>query len=180
MAGRTVAVHPAVGQGGWTWTELAPERVSASGAVLPGAGGLGLSVGLGLILRAPISSSVLDPATLLAAADSVLAMVEVADPDQVTSGLVCGSVRRPVSGLDLGLIGAVVEVDGVQVATAAGAAAAGHPTHAAVLGLSSGPFDLASGAVIFTGRWTAPIDVRPGSHLQAGFGHLGGIAVEVR
>lgn len=138
-----------------------------------------MSAGVALVLGTEVSTPGLDPIGLLDASRSVVAMVEVAAEDGTPSALVSGPRTRPPSGLDLALTGLVVEVDGIQVATAAGAAAAGHPAQAAVLGLASRPLTLPAGSVVFAGRWTALVAVEGGSHLQASFGHLGGVTVGV-
>jgi len=182
VTARIIAVHP-VGEreaGRWTFSELGAEAVVGGGAELTGRQGfLTMSAGLALVLAQAVSTPGLDSARLLDAARSVVGMVEVEGEDGTPSMLVSGPVVRPVAGLDLALTGLVIDVDGIQVATAAGAAAQGHPATAAVLGLSSHPVALPSGSILYSGRWTAPIEVRSGSHLQATFGHLGGVAVGV-
>lgn len=182
MADRVIAVHPVGEQeaGGWTFSELGRAAVVGAGAELPSRQGvLPLSAGLGLVLGEPVNTPGLDPVGLLDATRSVVGMVEVAGDNGTPSLLISGLVVRPTAGLDLALTGLVIDVDGIQVATAAGAAAHGHPANAAVLGLSSRPLALPAGSILYTGRWTTLIEVRAGSHLQATFGHLGGIAVGV-
>lgn len=182
MADLVVAVHPMDGAGaaGWQLSDGRIEAVLASGAELPGRDGLlRMSAGVGLVLGEAISTSGLDPLRLLAATRSVVGMVEVAGEDSSPSVLVGGPVATPASGLNLSLTGLLIDVDGTQVATAAGAAADGHPCNAAVAGLCGRAMNLAAGTVVYTGRWTDLIRVGTGSHLQATFGHLGGITVGV-
>jgi 2-keto-4-pentenoate hydratase len=182
VAETVMAVHPLSDHGGtdWTVTELAAGSVLVSGTELPGRdGALRVSAGVALVLGQQISTSGLDPLALLGAARSVVGVVEVAGEDRSPSVLVGGPLAVPASGLNLALTGLVIDVDGVQLATAAGAAAAGHPCNAAVAGLSCTSMTLSAGTVVYTGRWTELIEVRAGSHLQATFGHLGGITVGV-
>jgi hypothetical protein len=182
VADRVLAVHPAGEQeaGRWRLSELSPDAIVASGSEFPGRDGpLSMSAGVALILGQAVSIPGLDAVQLLDAARSVLGMVEVVGEDQAPSVLVSGPLLRPAAGLDLALMGLVIDVDGIQVTTAAGAAAAGHPANSAVQGLSSQSLTLPAGSIVYAGRWTALIEVGPGSHLQAMFGHLGGITAGV-
>jgi 2-keto-4-pentenoate hydratase len=138
-----------------------------------------LSAGVAVILSRSLSTAGLSSAVLLDAVSTVVGAVEVVGSDGATIAIVAGGRTRRVGELDLALTGLVLELNGTQVATAAGAAAAGHPAKAAAAGLGSVEDTLAPGTTIFTGRWTAPVEVRSGEHLQASFGHLGGISVRV-
>lgn len=183
MAHRVVAVHPEGegNKGRWTFRELGPGAVVAGGTEIPGRrGGVGMSAGMAVVLGEEISTTGLEAVGLMAAARSVVGMVEVVGEDRSPTVLVSGPVSRPADRLDLSLTGLVIDVDGIQVGTAAGAAAAGHPANAAAQGLSSHSLTLPAGSIVYTGRWTALIPVGSGSHLQATFGHLGGITVGVR
>ena len=182
MSDRVVAVQPPGDQDGgqWTWSELARDAVVASGAQLPGRNGiLRLSAGVALVLGDRVDIPGLNPVGLLDATRSVVGVVEVAAEDRSPMVLVSGPRLRPPRELNLATTGLVLDVDGIQVATAAGAAAAGHPANAGVLGLASRPVVLEAGTILYTGRWTHLVEVRAGSHLQATFGHLGGITVGV-
>lgn len=86
---------------------------------------------------------------------------------------------RP-DGLDLGLIGLLLEVDGELVATATGAATMGHPAEAVAMlanFLGTRGEAIEAGWTIFTGGLTAAVALQPGTHITATFGHLGAVTV---
>jgi len=73
-----------------------------------------------------------------------------------------------------------VEVDGEQVATAAGAATMGHPAEAVALlanWLGARGRAIEAGWVVFSGGLTAAVPVAVGSHVTATFGHLGSVTL---
>ncbi|MGE0881009.1 MAG: 2-keto-4-pentenoate hydratase [Acidimicrobiia bacterium] len=83
-------------------------------------------------------------------------------------------------GLDLGLIGLLLEVDGDQVATASGAATMGHPADAVALlanWLGTRGKAIEAGWLVFSGGLTAAVPLNAGSHVTATFGHLGAVTV---
>lgn len=91
-----------------------------------------------------------------------------------------GPVLRLPDDVDLALIGVLLEVDGEQVATAAGAATMGHPAEAtAALAnfLGARGRAIEAGWMVFTGGLTAAQPLAPGSQVTATFGHLGCISV---
>lgn len=86
---------------------------------------------------------------------------------------------RP-DGLDLGLIGLLLEVNGDLVATATGAATMGHPAEAVAMlanFLGARGEAIEPGWTIFTGGLTAAVPLEPGTHVTATFGHLGAVTV---
>lgn len=94
--------------------------------------------------------------------------------------IVMGSVMLDPAGIDLGLIGLLLEVDGEQVATAAGAATMGHPAEAVALlanWLGSRGSAIEPGWCIYSGGLTAAVPLNVGSHITATFGHLGSVTV---
>lgn len=83
-------------------------------------------------------------------------------------------------GLDLALVGLLLEADGVQIATATGAASMGHPAEAVAMlanFLGERGESIEPGWIIFTGGLTAAAPLRPGGHVTATFGHLGSVTV---
>ena len=86
-----------------------------------------------------------------------------------------------VNGIDLALVGCVVERDGEVVATAAGAAALDHPAaavawmanHAQRPGAPQGSPPLRTGDVIISGGLTAPVDLAPGTSVRCVIDRLG-------
>jgi 2-oxo-3-hexenedioate decarboxylase len=140
------------------------------------------------------------PATVagvLAATDAVFAAIELIDsryadfrfrlPDVIadnasSAGVVVGSVaRRPDEVGDLRLLGVVLRRNGAIVATAAGAAALGHP--AASVGwmadrLAARGERLEPGSIVLSGGLTDAVPLEPGTVVTAEIEALG--TVEVR
>ena len=104
----------------------------------------------------------------------------VADNASAARILVGPQARPPALLVDLGLLGCVLRVDGEVVATAAGAAAMGHPA-AAVAWLANRLAEhgevVPAGALVFSGGLTAPIPLRPGVSVSAEFDGLGQVEV---
>lgn len=97
---------------------------------------------IGFLLKAPLRGPGVTVQDVLAATAAVTACIEIIDsrvrdwrialPDTVAdlascARVVVGRTRVPVDGLDLRLLGAVVEQNGEVAATGAGAAVLGHP-----------------------------------------------------
>ncbi len=94
--------------------------------------------------------------------------------------MVVGGRGIPVDGLDLRLVGMVLERNGEVVNTAAGAAVLGHPAQAvAWLANKLAEFDvtLKAGEVILPGALSAAVTVQAGDFIQATFDHLGSVSV---
>ena len=94
--------------------------------------------------------------------------------------IVLGPTLVEPKGLDLSLIGLLLEADGEQVATATGAATMGHPAEAVALlanFLGTQGRAIEAGWTIFTGGLTAAVPLVPGGHVTATFGHLGAVTV---
>ncbi len=100
----------------------------------------------------------------------------VADNASAGRFLLGPQARSPSQLVDLGLLGCVLRVNGGVVATAAGAAAMGHPA-AAVAWLANRLAErgetVPAGALVFSGGLTAPIPLRPGVAVSAEFDGLG-------
>jgi 2-oxo-3-hexenedioate decarboxylase len=140
------------------------------------------------------------PATVpgvLAATDAVFAAIELIDsrydgfrfrhPDVIadnasSAGVVVGSMARRAEELgDLRLLGIVLRRNGAVVATAAGAAALGHPALAVawlVDRLAERDETLEPGSIILSGGLTDAVPLEPGSVVTAEIEGLG--TVEVR
>jgi 2-keto-4-pentenoate hydratase len=102
--------------------------------------------------------------------------------DNTSAGrIVLGPRLVPVGDLDLSLVGLLLEVDGEQVATAAGAASMGHPAEAVALLVNwlwaSQKAALPAGSIVFSGGLTAAVALKAGSSVRATFGHLGSVSV---
>ena len=142
------------------------------------------------------------PATVtsvLAATEAVLAAVDVLDsryedgrstlPDAVADNAGAGAfllgpaAARPADLVDLPLVGCVLRVDGEVVATAAGAAAMGHPA-AAVAWLANRVATrgqvLPAGMLVFSGGLTPPVPVSAGSCVTAELDGLGVVELWAR
>ncbi len=103
----------------------------------------------------------------------------VADNTSEAKVVVGPAMHRP-DGLDLSLIGLLLEVDGVQVATATGAATMGHPAEATAMlanFLGARGEAIEPGWMVFTGGLTAAVPLAAGHHVTATFGHLGSVTV---
>ena len=82
----------------------------------------------------------------------------------------------PASGLDLRLVGVVLEHDGDVVATASGAAALGHPAAAVawlVRSLAADGEGLRAGEIVLSGGLTAAVPVRAGDVVVATIDRIG-------
>ncbi len=132
-------------------------------------------------------------ASAMAAVDTVLGGAEVIDSryrdfrftagdvvaDNASSGVyVTGPVGRPPSELDLSLEAVLVEVDGVVVDSATGAAVQGHPGEALALAaneLARRGRAIEPGWVVLTGGMTDAVPAPPGAAVAMHFTNLGSI-----
>jgi 2-oxo-3-hexenedioate decarboxylase len=114
-------------------------------------------------------------------ADYSFTAADVVADNTSAARIVLGPKLVPVGDLDLSLIGLLLDVDGEQVATAAGAACMGHPAEAVAMlanwlwATQKAP--LPAGSIVFSGGLTAAVAVKPGTHVRATFGHLGAVSV---
>lgn len=129
---------------------------------------------------------------VLAATEALFAVADVCDSryreggrtpadlvaDNVSAALVALGPRavRPSDVEDPRLIGCVVRVDGEVAATAAGAAALGHPAAAVVWLLAAG-VALPAGSLVLTGGLTAAVPLTPGRSVTVEFDGLGTVDV---
>lgn len=87
----------------------------------------------------------------------------------------------PVAGIDLRLVGVVLEHNGEVVATAAGAAAGGHPAAAvARLARAFGEEALRAGQVVLAGALTEAVPVAAGDVVVLSIGRLGSVQLACR
>jgi 2-oxo-3-hexenedioate decarboxylase len=137
-------------------------------------------------------------ADVLAATAAVMPAIDVLDsryagysftlPDVVadnssSAGFITGSSIVDPSGIDLRLLGVVLEVNGQVVATAAGAAVLGHPASSVawlVRALARRGEGLAAGMTVLSGACTAAFAVSPGDSVVARIDRLGTVEVACR
>ena len=103
----------------------------------------------------------------------------IADNTSAARYVVGGSPRRP-AGLDLRLLGVVMERNGELVGTAAGAAVMGHPAAsvvALVKWLAGAGQALPAGSLVMTGGVTEAVAVNAGDHVTARVQNLGTVGV---
>lgn len=117
--------------------------------------------------------------------DSRIADWKIKLPDTIADNgssarVVLGSKPMPVEGLDLQLMGMVLEKNGQQVSTGAGAAALGHPAYAiAWLANKLAEYDIGlhAGEIILPGAVAAAIPVEKGDHITVRFSEIGSVSV---
>jgi 2-oxo-3-hexenedioate decarboxylase/2-keto-4-pentenoate hydratase len=153
---------------------------------------------IAFLLGADLAGERVGAAQVLAATAAVAPAIDVLDsryagydftlPDVVADNAsaaraVLGGVRRAVDGIDLRLVGCVLEQGGRVRATAAGAAALGHPAAAVawlVRALARRGRGLATGDVVLSGGLTEAVPVAPGDVVVARLGRLGTVELAVR
>ncbi len=134
-------------------------------------------------------------ARAMAAVDTVLGGAEVIDSryrdfkfaagdviaDNASSGaFVTGPIAVPPSEIDLSLEAVLVEVDGVTVDSATGAAVQGHPGEALALAandLATRGHAIEPGWIVLTGGMTDAYFAPPGSSISCHFSSLGSVHV---
>lgn len=135
---------------------------------------------------------------VLAATAAVMPAIDVLDsryagysftlPDVVadnssSAGFITGSQLVDPVGIDLRLLGVVLELNGQVVATAAGAAVLGHPASSVawlVRALARRGEGLAAGMTVLSGACTAAFAVSPGDTVVARIDRLGTVEVPCR
>jgi 2-keto-4-pentenoate hydratase len=137
-------------------------------------------------------------ADVLGATAAVMPAIDVLDsryagysftlPDVVadnssSAGFITGSQLVDPTGIDLRLLGVVLEVNGEVVATAAGAAVLGHPASSVawlVRALARRGEGLAAGMTVLSGACTAAFAVSAGDTVVARIDRLGTVEVPCR
>ena len=102
--------------------------------------------------------------------------------DNTSAGRFLVGSPVPLDGIDLRLVGVVLEHNGEVVATAAGAAALGHPAAAVawlVRSLAAAGEGLLAGQVVLSGGLTAAVPVRPRDVVVASIDRLGSVELAV-
>ncbi|GAA0466857.1 fumarylacetoacetate hydrolase family protein [Streptomyces olivaceiscleroticus] len=110
-------------------------------------------------------------------ADYRFAMTDVVADNTSAARYVVGTPVSP-QGIDLRLVGVVLEKNGTVVATASGAAALGHPAAAVawlVRRLSTQGEGLRAGEVVLSGGLTLAVPVAPGDVVTASIDRLGSL-----
>lgn len=151
---------------------------------------------IAFILDRDLKGPGVSAADVLAATKYVVPVLEIIDsriadwkiklPDTVADNASCGKVVVAgrvckVDGLDLRLMGVVLEKNGEVVATGAGAAALGNPANSvAWLANKLGTLDqsLKANELILPGSLTSAFAVAPGDHIRATFDHLGSVSIK--
>lgn len=145
-----------------------------------------------------LEGSDIGAADVLAATAAVMPAIDVLDsryagysftlPDVIadnssSAGFITGSSIVDPAGIDLRLLGVVLEVNGVVVATAAGAAVLGHPASSVawlVRALARRGEGLSAGMTVLSGACTAAFAVNPGDTVVARIDRLGTVEVPCR
>ena len=113
-------------------------------------------------------------------ADFSFTAADVVADNTSAARVVLGPTMVSPDGLDLALVGLLLEVDGSTVATAAGAATMGHPAEAVAMlanWLGARGEAILPGWIVFSGGLTAAVPLAAGTTVTATFGHLGSVSV---
>jgi len=149
------------------------------------------------VMARDLSGPAVTAADVLAATAGVAAGIEILDsrfidyrftmPDVIADNTSAGRyvVGAPVppDGIDLRLAGVVLEHNGEVTATAAGAAALGHPAAAVawlVRELAAAGDGLRAGQIVLSGGLTAAVPLRPGDVVVATIDRLGTVELACR
>jgi 2-keto-4-pentenoate hydratase len=150
---------------------------------------------VGFILAHDLKGPGITTADVLAATRYVVPAIEIIDsriqdwkiklPDTIADNgssarVVLGGKPTPIDGLDLRLMGMVLEKNGKQISTGAGAAALGHPAYAiAWLANKLEQYDIGlhAGEIILPGAVAAAVDVAKGDQITVLFSGIGSVSV---
>lgn len=148
-----------------------------------------------LVMKDGLSGPGVTAAQAMTAVGRVYAGIEIIDsryrdfrftlPDVVADNAssaryLTGSIGVPPEQLDLSLEACLVEVDGVIVDSATGAAVQGHPAEALALAanaLADRGLAIEPGWIVLTGGMTDAVPVGPGAAVRVHFSHLGSLVV---
>ncbi len=146
------------------------------------------------VMGADLAGPAVTSADVIAATATVAVGIEILDSryrdyqftmadvvaDNTSAGRYAIGPAVPAAGLDLRLIGVLLEHNGEVVATAAGAAALGHPASAVawlVRSLATENAGLRAGDVVLSGGLTAAVPVRAGDVVVATADRLGSVEI---
>lgn len=133
------------------------------------------------------------PADVLKATEGVIPAIEVVDSrvsgrrriedfiadSSGAARVVLGGSIVDARGLDLKLVGCIVEVSGEVIATAAGAAALGNPVNSVVFlanALADTGWYIKAGHIVITGSLITPTPVKQGDYVRVTFDRLGSVS----
>jgi 2-oxo-3-hexenedioate decarboxylase len=148
-------------------------------------------------MGADLSGSDVTAADVLAATRGVSAGIEILDSrfldsastvpdliaDNASAGRYLAGAPVPPGGIDLRLVGVVLEHNGRVTATASGAASLGHPAAAVAWltrSLAAAGESLQAGQIVFSGGLTVGVPLRPGDVVVASIDRLGTIELACR
>jgi 2-oxo-3-hexenedioate decarboxylase len=147
------------------------------------------------VMKEKLSGAGVTAAQAMSAVGRVYAGIEIIDSryrdfrftlpdvvaDNASSALyLTGSIGVPPEDLDLGLEACLVEVNGIVVDSATGAAVQGHPAEALALAanaLAERGIAIEPGWIVLTGGMTDAVPVGPETVVRVHFSHLGSLVV---
>jgi 2-keto-4-pentenoate hydratase len=136
---------------------------------------------LAFVMSRDLAGAHVTTTDVLAATSSVAVGIECIDP--ADGGRFVSASPVPVTGIDLRLIGVVLEHNGDVVATASGAAALGHPAASVawlVRSLAGTGDGLRAGQVVLSGRLTPGVPVVAGDVVVASIDRIGSVELPIR
>lgn len=153
--------------------------------------------GIVFFLGTDLSGSAVTPADVLAATRGVAASIEILDSrftdtggsaadliaDNASAGRYLTGAPVPPDGIDLRLVGVVLEHNGQVTATASGAASLGHPAAGVAWlarSLAAAGESLHAGQIVFSGGLTTGVPLRPGDVVVASIDRLGTVELACR
>ena len=149
------------------------------------------------VMGAGLAGPAVSSADVLAATASVAVGIEILDSryrdykftmadlvaDNCSAGRYAIGSAIPAAGLDLRLVGVLLEHNGEVIATASGAAALGHPASAVawlVRSLATENEGLRAGDVVLSGGLTAAVPLKAGDVVTASADRLGSVEIACR
>jgi 2-keto-4-pentenoate hydratase len=147
-----------------------------------------------ILLKKDLSNPAATPQDVFDATETAVSAIEIVDcriadwkitfADTVADNgssayFVLGSLRKPLSGLDLRTCGMALEINGEVVSLGAGVACLGHPLNAAAWlarTLAARGSGLKAGEVILTGALGPMVPVFAGDRVRAEIGGLGAVS----
>jgi 2-oxo-3-hexenedioate decarboxylase len=165
---------------GPTRVELTAEQALDLGQPLTAVGHDAAPV-LAFVMSRDLAGAHVTATDVLGATSSVAVGIECIDA--VDSGRFVLAAPVPATGIDLRLIGVVLEHNGDVVATASGAAALGHPAASVawlVRSLAGTGDGLRAGQLVLSGRLTAGVPIAAGDVVVASIDRIGSVELPVR